>query len=342
METSRIDFKGVLGDYDKEIHVIVHSYPDPDAISSALGIHHYLAALGYKVGNIYYSGEVSHPQNMAMLNILNLKMVDYDEHPFELGIKAILVDTSNIGPDSNQQSIDPKTVEIVAVVDHHRGKNPKCAKIDSREVGSCASIVWEYLNSVQYDFSTDEGSNLATSIVLGISTDTNFLTSENVTDLDFEAYKQVLNFINRQKFTQIMEYPLPVYLFELRQKAFLNENYKIEKSTLVSGLGVISPSKRDAIPIIAEEFIRMPGVTTSVVFAIIGDYISISIRSKNVTLDIDEFIKKVFGTGGGKRGSGGAKISLGFFYIENSESIIEEVWGITKKIIFSKIFSKDE
>lgn len=343
METSRIDFKAIFGDYDKEILIIVHSYPDPDAISSALGMHHYLAALGYKVGNIYYSGEVSHPQNMSMLNILNLKMVDIDENPFEEGSKAILVDTNNIGPDSNQQSIDPKTVEIVAVIDHHKGRNPKGAKVDSRTVGACASIVWDYLNSISYDFSTEEGAVLATALSTGISTDTDSLMSDNIADLDFQAYQQVIRHADRKSLNDIMRYPLPPYLFELRQRAFQEDNKRMEESTMVAGVGIITPSKRDALPIIADEFLRMTGVTTSVVFAIVRDekdeYIDISIRSKNQTIDVGQFLQRTFSAGGGKKGAGRAVIQLGFFSMDADAEHNKKVWDLVDEIVHKKIFA---
>jgi nanoRNase/pAp phosphatase (c-di-AMP/oligoRNAs hydrolase) len=343
METSRIDFKALLGDYDKDIQILLHSYPDPDALSSALGMHHYLLSLGYKVGGIYYSGEVSHPQNMSMLNILNLKVIDYDDKPFEAGSKAILVDTNNIGPDSNQQSIDPKSIEVIAVIDHHKGKNPKSAKVDSRTVGACASIVWDYLSSINYDFSTEEGAVLATALATGISTDTDSLMSDNIADLDFQAYQHVIRHADKKSLTDIMRYPLPPYLFELRQKAFDAENKRMEESTMVSGVGIVSPSKRDALPIIADEFLRMTGVTTSVVFAIVRDekdeFIDISIRSKNQTIDVGQFLQRAFGAGGGKKGAGRATIPLGFFGTDGDQEFNQKIWDLVNSIVHKKVFS---
>lgn len=335
---NQINLKELFVGYDKDVPIIIHNYPDPDCIGSALAVHHVLKSNGIKAGSIYYSGEISHPQNKSMLTLLNISMVNIESNPPENDSKAVLIDTNNIGEGSNQPYIKPDQIEIMAVIDHHKGKSPKNAKIDNRNVGACSSILWEYLKDLNYDFTTEEGELLATALILGIITDTNQLTSDNIADLDFDAYRDLLKHINRQKLVQLINYPLPSYLFELRQKAFLEENYKLDDATLVSGLGIITPAKRDAIPIIADEFLRMTGVTTSIVFAVIENKIDISVRSKNITLDVDAFVKTVFKNGGGKMGSGRAIIPLDFFYVDDNDLINNEVWNIAKKIVMTKVF----
>lgn len=340
MSEKQIDFKDILKGHphDKEIHFVIHNFPDPDAIASALGMQHYMKSLGFKPGQIYYSGEISHPQNKSMITSLNIDLINYEDNPFEKSSKIILLDTSNVGIGSNQTAVSPDHVDIIAVVDHHKGKHPKGAKIDCRYVGATSSIIWEYLAKSNYDFESDEGKYVATALVTGISTDTNSLTSDAVSDLDFEAFKNLIKKIDRQKHVLIQEYPLPPYLFDLRQRAFIDENKMIEESTIVSGIGIISQSKRDALPIIADEFLRMTGITTSVVFAVIEDYIDISVRSKNITLDVGDFVQKVFGEGGGKQGSGRARIPLGFFNIRNSELSVD-VYDVVKKLVFAKVLA---
>jgi len=338
-----IDFKKILKNIDKDVHILTHNFPDPDAIGSALGMHRYIHSLGYKTGSIFYSGEISHPQNMSLINILNLKIVNCENYKFEPNTKVILVDINNIGPDSNQPYIDLKNIDIVAVLDHHKGKNPKDSELDIRDVGACSSIAWDYLNSISYDFTSDEGSILATALITGISTDTDSLMSDTVANLDFQAFQQMIKHVDRKSLIDIMRYPLPPYLFELRQKAFQEDTRKLVESTMVSGVGIITPSKRDALPIISDEFLRMTGVTTSVVFAIIRDenneYIDISIRSKNQTIDVGQFLQKTFGAGGGKKGAGRATIPLGFFETNGDSDFNKKVWSLVEQIVHKKVFA---
>ena len=335
----QLNLKDIFSKYKKDIHIVIHNYPDPDAISSAMGVLQLLKVLKLKPGKIYYSGEISHPQNKSMVTLLNIDLTSYEEDTFKQGSKVILVDTNCVGPDSNQPIIDERDVDVADVFDHHKGRHPNEAKVDCRYTGSTATLVWEYLQASSYSFDTEEGKILATALITGIVTDTNHLMSDNITDLDFEAYKELLKSVDKQKLVSIMEYPLPPYLFDLRQKAFLDENKKTEQSTIVSGIGIISQSKRDALPIIADEFLRMTGIMTSIVFAIIDEYIDISVRSKNITVDVGDFVQKVFGTGGGKQGAGRSQIPLGFFSMNGDKTINTDIWEIAKKLVFTKVFS---
>lgn len=339
--SNKINFKEIFQDCDKEIPVVIHANPDPDAMSSAWGVNVILRQSGLKPAGVYYSGEISHPMNKAMTTLLDMSLNRLDDTEFEEGTKIILIDTSNIGPDTNQPSITEDQVEVSVVIDHHKGKNPKTAKVDRRTAGATASIVWEYLKDINYEFNSDEGKLLATALVTGVFTDTQNLMSDSLTDLDFRAYEDLIRIADKQKLASIMNYPLPQYLFDLRQQAFLEENKKVEESTIVSGVGIISGSKRDALPVIADEFVRMPGITTSVVFAIIKEdnHIELSARSNNITLDVGDFLQNCFSTGGGKLGSGGAKILLGFFSLNGNQELNSETWKLAKRLVMSRVFS---
>ncbi|MFW6173560.1 MAG: DHH family phosphoesterase [Elusimicrobiota bacterium] len=333
---SSIKFDEILS-ADKETHVVIHNFPDPDAIASAMGIIQMIKHLGHKPGNIYYTGEVSHPQNKSMVTLLNANLINYEDDPFEDGSEVILVDTNNVGEESNQPLIDPKSVKVVAIIDHHKGKHPRGAKIDSRHVGASASIVWEYLKKANFDFDSEEGKILATALVTGIFTDTQSLMSDNIATLDFEAYQVLLRSVDKQKLKSIMNYPLPTYLFELRQRAFLKENQIVEESVMVAGIGIINPSKRDALPIIADELLRMNGISTAIVFAIIGDMIDISVRSSDITMDVAKFVQSVFHNGGGKQGAGRSTIPLGFFSMNGNDELNTDIWEVAKKMVMNKV-----
>jgi len=323
---------------DKPIHIMLHNYPDPDAISSAMGIAQVLKSHGHNVGNIYYTGEVSHPQNKTMLTLLGANMINFNDEPVS-DCNVVVVDTNGLGEGTNQTQIDPKEhkLNIIAVIDHHKGKHPVGAETDVRLVGACASIVWEYLNDVKYDFTSENGIALATALVTGIFTDTQSLQSDNIADLDFRAYQALLQYVDKQKLKSIMNYPLPSYLFELRQKAFMEENQQVTESMIVSGIGIIRGAKRDALPIIADELLRMSGIQTAVVFAIIDENIDISIRSNDITVDVGKFANSVFGTGGGKQGAGRSVIPLGFFQMNGNEELNVRIWDVTKDLIFHKV-----
>src|SRR6056297_375604 len=127
MSTTLINFDELLEGRHKEvpIPVVIHNMPDPDAISSGMALRSLLIHKGYKPGPVLYSGEVSDPQNRSMVTLLNLDFVrNLSEYEMVKDTDIMLVDTNNIGLDSNQQNIDPSMVNVLAVLDHHKGKHP--------------------------------------------------------------------------------------------------------------------------------------------------------------------------------------------------------------------------
>lgn len=76
-----------------ERHVIaVHDYPDPDAIASAYA--HRLISAEFDIeAYILYTGEISHRQNIALVRLLGIDLIEYDDsldlEPYQA---AILVD----------------------------------------------------------------------------------------------------------------------------------------------------------------------------------------------------------------------------------------------------------
>ena len=81
----------------------------------------------------------------------------------------------------------------------------------------------------------------------------------------------------------------------------------------MTGLGNIPEARSGAISEIATQFAETEGVSTAIVFGIVDGSIDISVRSSNPSLDVTEFVQKAFGSGGGKLGSGRAKITTPLF-----------------------------
>jgi len=69
----------VAEDKDKRWIICSHDNPDPDSIASCLGISHILRFLGVENKVVTYCGEVSHPQNRAMINVLQLQITKWED-----------------------------------------------------------------------------------------------------------------------------------------------------------------------------------------------------------------------------------------------------------------------
>lgn len=285
---------------NKKIGIFIQPNPDPDAMASAACLASILDKKYESSCEIIYNGDISHPQNQGMCNLLHLPLnkvgaVQEDSHDY-----TIVVDTdiSNVG------LIKRSYLRI----DHHLMDRGDSDHNYIKTVGSTCSLIVEICRKINYDFTESE--DLATALALGIKTDTSDFCSENSSDLDYESYKYISQYLNRDKFKRINNYTLPISFFEHEALAFNNKI--IKNSILVTNIGNILSQKRDDIAIISDKFIRIHGISTVIVMAIVDDSFVASVRSIDPRVEVLSLCKNVFGKdfSGAKDESGGAKIPL--------------------------------
>ena len=332
-----ISFLESLSPTENKIAISTHEMPDPDGIGAARGLQWLLMKKFGLSANIYYKGEISHPQNRTMVNMLDIHLHPIEEFEDNDNVKKICIDCTE--KNSPFESAD-------IVIDHHRiTSNADISWIEP--VGSASTLVFELIQKCEVNFEEEIELDVATSLFLGIRVDTQELISENTTDRDFESFKHLSEFLNRKKLSSIINYPLPNYFFELeREINKLNQdgefvNQKVNGSCFVGCIGVISSAKRDSIIMLVDKAVRMEGIETAVVFGVIGDNLVASIRSDNSSLDVNTFSQSIFGKkhGGGKLGSAGASVPLGIFNLNDvPESTKEKLWDAIKETVFHKVF----
>lgn len=320
------------------VGIFIHCNPDPDAIASAWALTRLIKQIATETKyEIFYTGEISHSQNKTLVNTLGITMTNIDS-----GDHQITTDL-NITVDTIPERSIPDELDCFLAIDHHRNTSKRASHSDIREVGASCSIVWDYLQKekIQLDVNDEFDSNIATALLIGIKTDTSDLISENVRNLDFDAYKNLIGLVNRRSLSSIVNYAIPNYHFKLRSQLDDEGNYKKHNSVFVGGIGYISQSKRDSLPILAEERARLEGIDTSFVFAIVDSNIEVSVRSVGTSVDVNSVCKQIFGAdnGGGKYGAGAAKIPMGFFDINGSpDEVKDAIWNSLKQLVFDKIF----
>ena len=324
-----LDFLEDIKDTEEPINIILHPAPDPDAVGSALGIQLLLKNKGHD-SNILYSGDISHPQNKTIVNILNIPVKKHNN-----GVPAginICVDCT----EGNSIAEDP-----LLVIDHHRLDSKAKYKIIDSSYGANATLVWELLK--EYDVNHDiENSYVYTALLLGIRTDTNDLISEYMSKNDFVAYQELLELADKDALQKAMNYPLPRYLYERRMALHEEGNSQEANGVFVGGIGYIPTDQRDVIAILAEEYTRMESVQTAVIFAITGKkHLEVSIRTHLVSLDVNQMCKDLFGDfGGGKSNAGAAKIPLNF-YEELDDKSSDQFWKVTRKQMFKNVLKEN-
>ena len=325
-----------------KIAIFTQDNPDPDAIGSAHGLSWLLRKINPGVAvTVFYGGEISHPQNRTLVNLLNIQMKkvdaqkDYSEHALK-----IFVDVASAGK-KNLQSVD---VEPDIIIDHHED-NPDGDYLlkDIRVVGATATIICEYIRELGFDLSqeSEEESKVATALLFAIENDTGNLVSENTRPLDAECFLYLLERVDINIITNVRDYPIPRYFFEMERTA--NKNKKILGSVLVTGLEYLKADRRDGLPYIADKFLRMEGIETVVVFGIIDDHLVASLRTTNKSISLNNICHTLFGEAysGAKTRSGGARVPLGIIAPQNAdESVRTMVWEALKTKLTVEIFEK--
>ena len=332
--------EAIQSDLDKNnIAIFMHDCPDPDSIASALGLERLLKEWNEDIlCQHFHGGEISHSQNKTLINVLNIPLTNVNEVE-DIDNKFDHFICVDVMPERCL-----KDVEFLMAIDHHKVDTKKAKIVDIREIGATSTIIFEYLQKegICFKEGDDKDQTIATALLVGIKTDTSDLVSENVTAEDFEAYKNLIGYVDRAKLSSITDYPLPSYLFKLRSELEKEENIRIDNGVFVGGIGTIAKSKRDVLPILAGERARLNEISTSFVFGIVDDNIEVSVRSVGLEVDVNSLCQKIFGKeySGGKSGEGAAKIPLYFLSLDANtpDEIKEKQWEFVKAYVIDRIF----
>jgi len=323
-----------------EVAILLQRAPDPDALGAAAGMAVLLKEKFKLNTKTFHFGDVSHPQNKSMKNILHIplqkedKADDFDHAKYEC---KVVLDT-DYQSTGFQKMGNPQLERCQIRIDHHQMESDNSDYEDVRSVGSTCAIVWDYLR--QYEVDLGKHTDAATALLLGIKTDTLDFTSSNTSDLDMEAYRNLLGSVDRAALAEIINFPLPGLVFETEAKAYKDK--QVTNTTLVSFIGQCSSQHRDIIPYIADRFSRMEGVNTVAIMGIIDNHLIASVRSIDSRVDVHDLCINVFGKefSGAKEGSGGTRIPLGpvFGCIKDEETKAKVMKEIAEDFT-GKVFS---
>jgi len=348
----KLNLEDILEPHRGERHVVVlHSYPDPDAISSAFT--HQLISAEYEIDvDLVYAGEISHRQNLALVRLLDIDLKEFDDSiDLEQYQVAIFVDHQGTTIDEIVSALEAAKVPIFLVVDHHEDQNGLEPEfLELQKTGSTATIYANYLQQGVIELDTAEKGHVtaATALLHGILTDTNGFARANPDDFQMAAY--LSRFRDAELLETIMNQARSKQAMDIIRRALGDrvtaENYSI------AGIGYLRSEDRDTIPEATDFLLTEENVHTAIVYGILveEDHQEIlmgSLRSTKITLDPDDFIKDVFGKGkdgryfgGGKPSAGGFAIPVGFLSGDQSDEFQSMKWKVYDAQIKHKIYEK--
>lgn len=312
---------------DKGPFNIIVAQIDPDAIGSAFGMQELLGQLGYQA-NIYYSGVVSHPQNEALCNKLNLmsrmKPVRNAELVDGVLLNVVLVD-SNRANDSRM----PFKVEPIIVVDHHQHSDVEDAAdrfiwLDEG-IGAASTMVAELLSEVAPDgwaFRSD----IALMLAMGIYTDCK--SNTRASERDDAAYAWVKRFANFSDLISLIRYKRPFSFLKNLSRAinYIERRNTYRQARIIGCLGKIPEKQGDDLAMVGDELLRTVGAPLAITWAVVeskdretGDTIlkvRVCARNEDYTVNLAETLFGRFGRNSGAKilpdgtGEGGALFEL--------------------------------
>jgi nanoRNase/pAp phosphatase (c-di-AMP/oligoRNAs hydrolase) len=345
------ELEALLEAHRGEHHIIVmQSFPDPDAISSAFA-HQMIAARHDIECDIAYDGRVSHHENIALIELLQLHLLRVGEgDDLRRYQGSVFIDTQGTTSGLTERLRDAG-VPALAIIDHHEQQGVVEAQFtDIRaDANATATIYTEYIESglLRLERSDPDHKGLATALMHGIRSETGGLVRAERDDFMAAAY--LAEFVDRETLAAILSNKRSRNAMDVIQAALASrvarENYS------VAGVGYLRYEDRDAIPQAADFLLTEENVHTAIVYGLViesgREMIIGSLRTKKATLNPDAFLKEALGGpqagryyGGGRREAGGFEIAVGFLAGSYDDEFMEWKWRLYDDQIKRKLWAR--
>jgi nanoRNase/pAp phosphatase (c-di-AMP/oligoRNAs hydrolase) len=330
--------------------VALQDFPDPDALSGGMAYREIARGFGIEA-DIMYDGQISHPENLALVNLLELRVLRFEEG-MELEGYSAAVFVDNQGTTTHlTERLAAAGVPTLAVIDHH---DPQDALdpifSDVRPVAAAATLLAEYLESgvlLSMEGGNETHERLATALMHGLHSETDGFVHARPAEYSAAAY------LSRYMDSDLLERVLCVQKSHatLRIIEEALRRRMVRNGFSVAGVGFLRIADRDAIPQAADFLLSEENVHTVVVYGLLEDedgreVISGSLRTNKTTLGVDRFLKDCLGSdlrgrpyGGGRARAGGFEIDVGFLTGDSDDREQQRLkWALFDRRIRRKIF----
>ena len=284
----------------KKLLILLHDYPDPDSIASALALRALLKRNKQTTFIGHLGEKISRPENVAMIELLdielqNLKPSDMDEFD---SISMVDVQPPFFGE---------LITEVDSVIDHHPQVgiyNTKFSEIGAEE-GATSTILTAYLRAAQVEISE----RLSTALLYGIKTDTVSLNRDANPD-DIEAFTYLYPNANLGLLRRIERAEIPST--EVKTFGQALADHWIKDNVFFVNLGRVN--REYLIPKMADFGIQVKGIEWSVAFGILSNsHLVISVRNVGYVKSAGRVVRDLFkeiGSAGGHRSAAKAVITM--------------------------------
>jgi nanoRNase/pAp phosphatase (c-di-AMP/oligoRNAs hydrolase) len=316
-----------------ELNIVCHNNPDPDCLASALALGRIAADAGIDERQIFYSGDISHQQNRAFINLLDIDLERFDSTTVKNRQPDSLLAFVDHSIPGENNTVPPDT-DVDIVIDHHPAEDIEGRFVDHRvELGAAATLLTEYVRTLDIDLDSD----LATALLFGIRSDTlDFLRGATREEYDASGYLHPE--ADKDMIRQLSAPSLSGGTLDAISTAI--DNRRVNGAVLISHVG--RTNERDALPQAVDYLVRLEGVQTAMVFGLVNDAIQISARSRDARVNVGNILNEAFedvGSGGGHYDVAGGEIPLGIFadYTSDDDQFLKMVEQIITERLFEEL-----
>ncbi|MBW7997904.1 MAG: hypothetical protein FVQ81_15310 [Candidatus Glassbacteria bacterium] len=273
---------GEVLDGVKNIVVLCHDNPDPDALASMLGLR-YLFTSHFRIKTrLAYGGEIGRAENQAMVRLLKIPVGNIEDLRLRKGTRFALVDTQ---PQFQNNSL-PEGANVLVVFDHH----PPPKKVMSpfyhviRDLGATSTLIYNYISHAGLELDN----RLATAFTYALISETQDLGREASQD-DIMVYQELIPKTSLRTLSNIRFPLLPHDYFRTLNRALNNTFYY--KNIVVTRLGKVESA--DMIHQMADLLLRFERRSWSLCIGRTDDYVLLSLRSSNVRARCGKMIARL-------------------------------------------------
>ena len=321
----------------EELTIVCHNNPDPDCLASAFALGRIAANAGIDERRILYSGDISHQQNRAFINLLDMNLAAFDaDAVMNRPADSLLAFVDHSRPGANNEV--PEGAPIDIIIDHHPADEIEARFVDHREsVGATATILTEYVQTLEMTLET----SLATALLFAIRRETlGFL--RGATEDEYAAAGYLHGATDRDLLRRLATPSVSGATVDAIADAI--DHRVVRGSVLISHVG--RTSERDALPQTADYLATLEGVQTTILFGIFDDSIHLSARSTDARVHVGTLLRDAFatvGSAGGHREMAGGEVPLGVFadYADDAQlvAMVEQV--MTARLVAALNLSED-
>jgi len=313
----------------RNILVLMHNDPDPDAIASGFALQRLIGHLVPKAPvTLAHGGMMGRAENRTMAAVVIPHVRRISSRTAAQALPKydaiLLVDTQPSAGNHLLYEIDYPPDQIVLAIDHHPPRRSQVRAVihDVRpEIGATATLLAEYVAVSGMDIDGE----LATALFYGIKSDTRGL-SRHTTALDIWAYTALRNFVDTDLLNQIEQVRLPRSYFRGISDALMNTTLyqcsdspqtEIEETddeqnemhgdeqpcTGYTSVSLLFQMQRpDMAAEVADLILRMEDVSWAICLGIFEDHLVISVRTDSPKARAGRLVRAIVGKNGAAGG----------------------------------------